>query len=239
MDVFDIPNEPWPSAHCSSIVELSEDRFMATWYAGTSEAARDVCVARSWFTRGSEWSDADVLVKTPDNPDGNGILFLDNSKMLWFFWNTIRGNQSNFLRHGWAATDNKYMTSMDGGQTWSDPVPLFPEQIGWNFKNKAIYLSNEFILLPMYDELAGTSVVAISENNGLTWSASQFIETDQDQPNKAQFVAPGYDIDDEPPLVPLFTNEQPTLIERSDGSVLAFLRTSNLDRIHRSLSQDH
>ncbi len=233
--IFDIPN-PWPSAHCSSIVQLSENRFMATWYAGTEEKAKDTCIACSYFTNETGWGTARTMAKTPDYSDGNGILFIDHSGKLWFFWNTIRDEHRSLVRFPWACTDNKYIQSTNFGHTWSDPVPLFSEQIGWNFKNKAIYLNNGFILIPMYDEVQARSVIAISENNGLSWSPSQFIETDQDQPNKEQFFAKGAETEE--PIIPIFQNSQPTLFQRRDGAVVALLRTVNLGYIHKAISTD-
>ncbi len=233
--VFDIPN-PWPSAHCSSIVQISENRMMVTWYAGTEEKAKDVGIACCYFTNETGWNTPRMMVKTPGFADGNGILFIDLSGKLWFFWNTIRDEHRSIIRFPWACTDNKYIQSINFGHTWTDPVPLFSEQIGWNFKNKPIYLNNGFLLLPMYDEMQGRSVIAISENNGLSWSPSQFIETDQDQPTKEKFFAPG--AEEEEPLIPIFQNLQPTLFQRKDGAVVAFLRTTHLGVIHKAISTD-
>jgi len=233
--IFDIQN-PWSSAYCPSIVQISENRFMATWYAGNAEATKEVCIACSYFTFESGWTAAHMMMKTPDYADVNGVLFIDHSGKVWFFWNTIREEHRSLVRFPQACTDNKYITSSNIGHTWSDPTPLISEQIGWNFKNKPIYLNNGLLLLPMHDEVQARSLVAISENNGLSWSPSQFIETDQDQPVTEQFSTPGPD--EEAPIIPNYQNSQPTLFQRKDGAVVALLRTKNLGFIHRAVSTD-
>jgi predicted neuraminidase len=84
--------------------------------------------------------------------------------------------------------------------------------------------------------MQGRSVIAISENNGVLWSPSQFIETDQDQPGKEKFFAPGAEAAE--PIIPIYQNSQPTLFQRKDGAVVALLRTKHLGFIHKAISTD-
>ncbi|OLS13259.1 MAG: neuraminidase [Promethearchaeota archaeon CR_4] len=235
LQIFDIPN-PWPSAQNSSIVQISENRFMATWYAGTQENAQNVCIACSYFTRDTGWTTPRMMLETPDSAGGNGVLFIDRGGKLWFFWNPLRDDHPPLVPIPLACTDNKYIQSSNQGQTWSDPVPLFSDQIGWNFKNKPIYLNNGFLLLPMYDTVQGRSLVAISENNGLSWSPSQFIETEQDRPVKEECPTP--EADDEESIISIYQNSQPTLFQRKDETIVALFRTTNLGVIHKAISTD-
>ncbi len=186
------------------------------------------------------WGKSEILVSTPGYSDGNGILFLDKRKRLWFFWNTIRPEwkQRDFLRWPWALTDIKFVRSLDYGKTWSDRTYIFPDEMGWLFKNKAIRLAKDphvdRILIPIYDELFMQGMCLVSDDEGDTWTVSEHIDVSQDQPDRSEYVKdPSIE-----PILPIYGVEQPTLIERDDGSILAYLRTSKLKKIYQSVSKD-
>ena len=97
------------------------------------------------------------------------------------------------------------------GYSWDESV-ILREEFGWMTRNKPIYLSNGEILLPVYDEGNWHSMVMISGNGGEMW------ETYGDLSSPKGVI-------------------QPTVVERSDGSLLMLMRSRD-GEIWRSTSDD-
>lgn len=218
-------------AHCSSIIELPNGNLMMSSYAGTGEHNPDTKIYTIIYDKDSrKWLKPEVRVNTPNKSDGNAILFLDKSNRIWLFNNTIRREWKTPQIHwDWAVTDNKYMYSDDLGKTWSENVPMFPDKIGWNYKNKAIYIANGTILIPMYDEPTWQSRIAISKDNGKSWTYSGPIITHQK-------IVPG-----SKPLKKskVIGNLQPTLFQKENGDIIAYLRPKKIKRLLVSVSKDN
>lgn len=217
-------------AHCSSIVELPNGDLMVSSYAGSGEKNKDTKIYTVLYDKGSEsWQKPQIRINTPNKSDGNAVLFLDKNNGLWLFNNTIhkeRKNNPNLW--AWALTDNKYIYSEDFGKTWLAPVEMFPDYTGLNFKNKAIYLKDGTILLPVYNEPLWQSHIAISNDEGKSWILSEPILTiDPNSGENGEISRRG-----------VLGNLQPTLIEKENGDILALLRPRGLKRILFSLSID-
>lgn len=98
-----------PSCHCASIVELENKDILAVWYAGSREGARDVAIYGSRLKYGSEkWSRVEMIVDTPNLPEGNPVLFRDSNNVIWLFYVTMYGR-------GWETCKIKYIVSEDNG----------------------------------------------------------------------------------------------------------------------------
>ena len=76
-NIFDVP--PTPECHASTIVELSEGKMMAAWFAGTRESNPDVCI---WLSRleNGKWSKPEkvadgVIDESLRYPTWNPVLF--------------------------------------------------------------------------------------------------------------------------------------------------------------------
>ena len=104
-----------------------------------------------------------------------------------------------------------YRTSDDLGDTWSDPVRV-PELDGLLGKNKPVVFAEGDLALPVTVEYDGTAAAVLRSSAG-QWDVSAEI------------------------AYPATWCIQPAFVPRSDGSVLAFLRT-NEGRIWRSASKD-
>jgi len=91
----------------------------------------------------------------------------------------------------------------------------FKRQTGWMPRTKALTLSSSRILLPLYSDGFNASLVAISDDHGDTWRASQ-------------------------PIIGLGPI-QPSLAKRRDGTVVAFCRDSGPPpgRVMASFSRDN
>ncbi len=216
-----IPNKE-KSAHCSSIIELPNGNLMVSFYAGTAEKHPDSKIYTCIYDKKTKlWEEPLVRINTEGKSDGNAVLFLDRSNRIWLFNNTIHKEWKKPPRTwDWALTDNKYTCSDDLGNTWSEVKDFFPDLIGWNFKNKPIYLQNDTILVPMYDDLEFQSRMAISQDNCKSWFLSDFIETEKPPGTK-------------------MGNIQPSIIQKKNGDVIAFLRPKRLKRILISESKDN
>ena len=218
-------------AHCSSIIELHNGNLMVSSYAGSGEHNSDTKIYTIVYDKTlRKWNKPEIRVNTPNKSDGNAILFLDNNDRIWLFDNTIHKEWKNAQIHwDWAATDNKFMYSDDLGKTWSENKPMFPDKIGWNYKNKAIYTKEGVILIPMYDEPTWQSRIAISSDEGKSWKYSGPIITPQQ-------VSP-----DSLPLKKskVIGNLQPTLFQKMNGDIVAYLRPKKLKRILVSISKDN
>ncbi len=86
-------------------------------------------------------------------------------------------------------------------------------RLGWQPRCKPTLLPSGRILLPLYTDTYSVSVMAISDDNGETWHASE-------------------------PICG-FGNIQPTVLRRNDGSLVAYMRENGiLDKIRTSESRD-
>jgi len=192
------PDLNYPSCHASTIVELPNGDLLAAWYAGTKEKAKDVAVLGARLPKGSsQWTKPYVLADTPDHSEGNPVLFVDRSGTVWLFYMTMYTRF--FFWRGWETCKIKFMKSFDNGYTWTSPE-IFLDEYGWMVRNKAITLTNGDILLPIYDEREWSSTFMISADSGRTW-----------QRYGRLIVKDGEMI-------------QPTVVQRSDGSLLALMR---------------
>lgn len=242
--------------HAPGIVECPDGSLFVSWYRGSGERkADDVAVYGARRAKdGSVWSDAFLLVDTPGFPDCNTCLMVDPQQRLWLFWPIVLANT-------WETCLTQYLVSTDysqpGPPRWSDRgtlwlkpadfsqkglqlldaelqrqnLPRTPEEqaelasfreqvgnkmyqrLGWQPRCKPIVLRDGRWLLPLYTDTFSISLMAISDDRGATWHASE-------------------------PLIG-FGNIQPTLLERNDGSVVAYMRENGpRKKIRASESRD-
>lgn len=242
--------------HAPGIVECPNGDLLVSWYRGSGErSADDVAIYGARKKVGSDrWSDAFVLADTPGFPDCNTTMWVDGNGKLWLFWPLI-------LANSWESCLTQYRVSSDYqsdappkwdwqgilalkpqnfeevmlrefavwkkqiGDTTKLPVDLSDEYIkkrtgdkllsrlGWQPRCKPIVLSTGRILLPLYSDTYSAGLMAISDDGGKTWFASQ-------------------------PLAG-FGSIQPAVLERKDGSVVAYLRENGVfKKIRVAESQD-
>jgi predicted neuraminidase len=243
--------------HAPGIVETANGDLIASWYRGTGErSADDVAVYGARRRRGeSTWSEPFVMVDTPGFPDGNTCLWIDPKQRLWLFWPIVIANT-------WESVITHYLVSSDYGADgcpkWDrlgnillkpekfeqklqsaldEERKVFPiidklmqtkefqeaaakakdklyQRLGWQTRCKPTLLATGRILLPLYSDTFSAGIMAISDDEGKTWYASA-------------------------PLIG-FGNIQPTVLERKDGSLVAYMRENGpRGKIRVCESTDH
>jgi predicted neuraminidase len=203
----------FPAHHCSSIVEAPNGDLLVIWYGGSYESSDDQVLFLSRRKKSSRiWSKPEIVIRSPGQPPGNAVVFVDGLKRVWIVWGRMEGSRPMPRNTGWDACRLLYRTSKDNGVTWSDDKVFYQDTLGWLPRNVPISLTDGTFVLPLSDERNGTgtdrSFFLATKDNGATWTRSAI-------------MAGG---------------EQPTIIQRSDGSLLALLRTR--PRILQSESQD-
>jgi len=243
--------------HGSSIVECSNGDLLACWFHGSGErTADDVCVQGARLPKGAQaWSAVFTMADTPDIPDCNPVLFIDSRQRLWLFYIPV-------LAHRWECCQLKYRRAedyLDDGPpkwSWQDVIILKPgevfaktieekfdelhfeegmwgeyalpyrrliieaakdpykRQTGWMTRIHPTVLPSGRILLPLYSDGFNLSLVAISDDEGEHWRASL-------------------------PIVGLGPT-QPTIVQKKDGALVAYLRDSGdpPQRVQVSTSHD-
>lgn len=202
--------EPVPDslhhAHCSGIVAFDDGELLATWYHAITEANHNQQIYLSRKKANSEeWTKP---VTMPDQSktrfDGNPVLWIaPDTKKLWMFYN---------VGYGWSVCWAKCRTSDDRGETWTKPRNVYPF-ISRGVKNPPILTSKGWYVLPAYVEFKYLrGVFFISKNQGKSWKQSEKVDLHPD------LIYEGYE-DRKGRQV-----EQPTVIERKDGSLLALCR---------------
>jgi len=212
-------------AHCSSIVHFEDGELVVVYYHAIKEANHNqqIFITRK-LPGDSDWTEPKPIPKTSKRRfDGNPALWIaPDTGLLWLFYS---------VGFGWSVCWPKYRVSKDRGYTWSEPKSIYPF-ISRGIKNPPILTSKGYYVLPCYVEFKHLrGVFFISKDQGKTWKQS----------NKV-------DLDDE--LVSSFEKkfrklkgrqlEQPTLIERSDGTLYALFRNhgQNLNNMLESESYD-
>src|SRR5262245_29229525 len=142
---------PFQQCHASTIAETKEG-LVAAWFGGTRERAPDVGI---WLSRNVEgrWT-APVEVAngleslTNRYPCWNPVLFQPKSGPLMLFYKVGPSPGS-----WWGI----WMTSEDGGKSWSKPWRL-PEGALGPIKNKPVQLANGYVLCPSSTENNGWKI---------------------------------------------------------------------------------
>lgn len=242
--------------HAPGIVELPDGQLLVSWYRGAGERkADDVAVLGARLAPGADrWSDPFTLADTPGFPDCNTCLFLDADEKLWLFWPVIIDNE-------WGSALTNYRTSRDclgpgapvwdwQGVVWLKPedfrerardlarerLATVPEKdraraeqfftaideplgdrlaqrLGWQPRCKPTLTRSGRMVLPLYSDTFSFSLMALSDDGGGTWHASA-------------------------PLIG-FGNIQPAVLERNDGTLVAFMRENGtLEKVRVAESAD-
>lgn len=198
--IFDhIPGAP--VHHCSSITEAANGDILVIWYGGSYESSDDQVIFISRRPKGShEWTKPRVILRSPGKPPGNAVVFTDARKRVWLVWGRMEGEQPMVRGTGWDACRLFFRTSDDNGNTWTGDKPFFHDTLGWLPRNLTMQLRDGTLILPISDERNGGGVdlsfFLSTKDNGETWTKSGMMRG----------------------------GEQPTFIERNDGSLLAYLR---------------
>lgn len=239
--------------HASCVIELSGGDLLTAWYRGTGErSADDVEIMGSWLKAGEhKWSPRFLLADTPGYPDCNPALFAAPDRTIWLFWPTIldhrwegallkfavakdEGEHSGPLRwtregvlhvtpHGFAPAMDEAIGSLpDDVKTAAKPAldrlatrskdELY-QRLGWMPRVHPTVLPSGRWLLPLYSDTFNASIVAISDDQGASWSSST-------------------------PMLG-FGNIQPSLVRKTDGTIVAFMRDNGRHhKIRLSTSRD-
>lgn len=241
--------------HAPGIVECANGDLLVSWYRGSGEKdADDVALFGSRKKPGKDWCEPFELADNPGFPDGNTAMFIDRKGKLWLFWPLI-------LANSWESCLTQYRTSTDYEKDgppkwdWQANIPLKPKdfektmlaefekwqkeatgltlpkdltdeyvtkkvkdklasRLGWQPRCKPTVLKSGRILLPLYSDTYSVGLMAISDDDGKTWTASA-------------------------PLAG-FGSIQPTVLERKDGSLVAYMRENGVfGKIRVSESKDN
>ncbi|HUU26385.1 MAG TPA: sialidase family protein [archaeon] len=189
------PTLRFPRCHSSAIIALPDGSLMAAWWNGSEEGANDVVIRASRRPKGKEgWEIPRILADTPDTTEGNPVFFLAPNGELWLFY-----------RAGLPWARLMWIKSPDIGQTWGKPT-VFLDQPGWSFRSRALLLSSGDIFIPTmthgksaFTPTGSSTVFTYSIDGGKTWSRTEEIITEP-------------------------RSNEAAIIQRSDGSLLAFMR---------------
>ncbi len=113
--------------HGSSVVSLPNGDFLAVWFQGSGErTADDVKIMGARLTKGEKaWSEPFLMADTPNLPDCNPVLFLNQENKLFLVWIAVQANK-------WEQSILRFKTSTDYTKSgapiwnWQDNILLKP-----------------------------------------------------------------------------------------------------------------
>ena len=207
-------NDRAPSCHASTVLPLDDGSVLAAWFGGKREGDKSVEIWISKRDISGNWS-VPVSVSAGDSiPHWNPVLYQQNNGRIILYY------KYGEIIPEWIT---KYITSDDGGTTWSKPEILVPGDTSGGrgpVKNKCLKLKNGTLLAPASTEKNKKWIpfIDVSYDDGLTWQFNGLMERPK---YKGAYVG----------LI------QPTLWESAKG-VHCFMR-SNKGAIYRSDSFDN
>jgi predicted neuraminidase len=229
--------------HSSSIIECPNGDLLACWFHGSGErTADDVVIQGARLKKGSKkWSPVFLMADTPNFPDCNPVLFVDQKERLWLFWITVRA-------HGWEHSILKYRISADyqrpGAPKWDwqdiillKPGDIFVETIEAAFRE----LITEEPMWAEYAPLYSTMIIEAAKDKAKR-QTGWMTRTHPTVLPGGRILLPlysdGYNVclvaisDDNgqhwragKPIVGLGPI-QPTIVRKKDGTLVAYMRDS-------------
>ena len=137
--------------HGSSLIELDDGSLLVSWYAGSTEAARDSRILlRHSVVGGTNWEPTQIAVNPRERAAeswfsnkalGNTVLFQDKENVVWLFYAAVEFG-------GWSGAHVDYKISRDRGRTWSESHRL-TSGLGDVPRGKPVELSPHEIFLPL------------------------------------------------------------------------------------------
>ena len=150
------------SCHASTLVRLADGTILVAFFGGRREGEGDVAI---WLSRGDGlvWAPARRLMAEEGLAHWNPVLFVDGDAVHLFY-------KVGPTVHDWIT---RWSTSLDGGLTWSAPVPLVAGDGSPRgpVKNKPIRLSSGEWLAPGSVETVDVwdAFADLSTDRGKTW----------------------------------------------------------------------
>lgn len=147
------------STHAASLIELSDGRVRAFWFAGSREGAEDVEIRSAVFD-GKQWSKERSVIDRQRTQQallryvkklGNPVAARAPDGTLSLYFVTVSLG-------GWAGSSLTMMTSRDEGETWSTPRRLITSpflNISTLIKGTPYAYSDGSTGLPVYHEFLG------------------------------------------------------------------------------------
>jgi len=165
-NIFENEKVDFEQCHASSIHQIDENTFIATWFGGSHESNPDVGIWTSICRNGS-WSNpqkvADGTINDKLYPTWNPVFFQHPSSDTLFLYYKKGPNPREWKGY--------YKFSINKGGTWSIAHAL-PKNILGPIKNKPIALKNGTILSPSSTESLEEiwkAHMEISSDKGKSW----------------------------------------------------------------------
>lgn len=197
-----------PLAHCATLTQLSDGSLLAAWFGGSYETAADVAILASrWDIRHWAWSPPQVIAEVAGRSLGQPVFLTRPDGELWLFFVVVTSpgpppvaSRFNMLPSvaAWTSAQPYWQRSPDGGKTWKPPQQLL-DYPGLMFRSRPLILPGR-IIIPMYDENTWQSRMLISDDDGYSWRLAD-------------------------PIISPPGNIHASLVQLSDGRLLAYLRT--------------
>jgi len=147
-----------PSVHASTITQLPDGGYLAAWFGGSREGARDVCIYVARWEAGAEsWDKPTVLVDVATASEelgryikklGNPVLHCDRGGRVWLYYVTVSLG-------GWSGSSVSLKHSDDFGATWSRAERLISSpffNISTLVRSAPVDMEDGSVILPVYHE---------------------------------------------------------------------------------------
>jgi len=210
--------------HSSSIVELPNGDLLVCWFQGSGERrANDVVINGSRLKKGeTNWSKPFLMADTPGQPDCNPVLFLNNNDKLFLVWIAVMANR-------WETSVLKVRTTTDydgagaPNWEWQDIILMKP---GVEFEERVKVQFEEYgrkdlawaeYALP-YEEMLVEAAKDPKKRETGWMSRTHPIILDN-----GKLLLPLYSDGFNFGLIAISEN-QPSLVVRNDGSIIAYMR---------------
>ncbi|WP_341225126.1 exo-alpha-sialidase [uncultured Arcticibacterium sp.] len=243
--------------HSSSVVNLPNGDFLAVWFYGSGERkSDDVLLMGARLRKGeTKWSEPFQMADTPNIPDCNPVLFLNQDKKLFLVWIAVQANkwEQSILRY---KTSTDYLKLGSPNWTWQDNILLKPDEgfakeVAEKFKERPDRGKGWSEYAPTYDELIIKASEDISKRSIGWMTRIKPLVMDN-----GRIVLPLYSdgfnmslmaISEDKgstwrPSLPLVGRGpiQPALVQKKNKNLAAFLRDSGdyPPRVHYSESAD-
>ena len=147
--------------HAASLIELTDGRLQAVWFAGSREGGPDVTIQSAVFVPATgQWRDERSIATRAGTEKaalrgtrklGNPIIGRHSDGRLWVFYVSVAIG-------GWAGSSINAMYSADEGATWSRPERLITSpffNLSTLVRTSPVLGADGTMLVPVYHQFIG------------------------------------------------------------------------------------